>query len=75
MRSIGARGVTVLTIITLIYAPVFHHGHKTGEKLVKRTVTHVYEPARKPVAHKPKSKKPAAKPTGKKHAAGRGGSR
>jgi len=42
-RSVGGRGVTVLTIITLVFAPVFGH-HGVTEKQVAETVTTVTIP-------------------------------
>ena len=37
MRSAGTRSVTVVTIVTLLFSPLFHHGKQTGEKLVGKT--------------------------------------
>ena len=40
MGSAGSRSVTVVTVITLLFAPVFgRDGKKTGDKLVDRTET------------------------------------
>ena len=43
MKSVTATGTTILTIITLFFAPVFvghgHHRHRV-EKLVKETKVH-----------------------------------
>lgn len=53
MTSVAARGTTVLTIITLIFAPMFvghgHHRHKVERLYQKRTTHQVI----KCEAHKP----------------------
>jgi len=37
VRSAGTRSVTVVTIVTLLFSPLFHHGKQNGEKLVGKT--------------------------------------
>lgn len=38
MHSVATRGITILTIITLIYVAVIGANHKTHRKLISRTV-------------------------------------
>jgi hypothetical protein len=41
MRSAGAPAATVLTVMTLVFAPMFGHGHGNAEKLVSVNRTDV----------------------------------